>query len=118
MKRVLLVGDKPSPKMKPGAKPFKGAACQERLQLWIEQLRLNSERAMFVVINQCDYAWADFYYWDLIGIKIVALGNNASKALKGIKHFKLPHPSGLNRQINNKRLINRKLKECGKWLSN
>ena len=34
--------------------------------------------------------------------KIVALGNEASKALDkmGIKHLKMPHPSGLNRYLN------------------
>jgi len=36
--------------------------------------------------------------------KIVALGNQVSKLLTdmGIKHFKLPHPSGRNRLLNDK----------------
>lgn len=36
--------------------------------------------------------------------KIVALGNEASKILNymGIEHLKMPHPSGLNRKLNDK----------------
>jgi len=33
---VIFVGDKPSPKMKPGAKPFEGAACEKRLKEWLK----------------------------------------------------------------------------------
>lgn len=50
--------------------------------------------------------------------KIIALGNFASHALSklGITHFKLPHPSPLNRQINDPKFIEEKLKECKEYL--
>lgn len=50
--------------------------------------------------------------------KIVALGNTASKALELINkdHFKLPHPSPRNRQLNNLQFINCKLDSCLKYI--
>ena len=47
---------------------------------------------------------------------IIALGNNASKAIQG-EHFKLPHPSRLNRQLNDKEFIANRLKLCKDWLT-
>jgi|TARA_A100001388_G_C28769974_1_gene503210 hypothetical protein len=46
--------------------------------------------------------------------KVIALGNVASEALSkiGVEHFKLPHPSGLNRKLNDKKYVNKVLKEC------
>lgn len=116
IKVILFVGDKPSPKMKPGANPFKGAACESRLKAWISQLTTtykmyNSDS--FVDISSVTMAHLLHNY------KIVALGNNASKRLAkyNIPHFKLPHPSGRNRQINDKSYIEAKLTECKKYIS-
>jgi len=117
---IVFVGDKPSPRMRPGAKPFEGAACEQRLKEWIDFVKPfflpRPVGKHYEIVNQCDHVWAELYYWHCMGHKLVALGNNASKALKGIPHFKLPHPSGSNRQINNKKFIKAKLEECKKWL--
>lgn len=50
--------------------------------------------------------------------KIVALGGVASAVLKrmGVDHFKLPHPSGRNRQLNDPSVEKRALKELKQWL--
>ena len=40
---IIFVGDRPSPKMKPGAKPFEGAACEKRLKEWIKRLGLRKK---------------------------------------------------------------------------
>jgi hypothetical protein len=50
--------------------------------------------------------------------KIIALGEVASKSLNkvGVSHFKLPHPSPLNRKLNDKVFIQNILKECKKYL--
>ena len=120
---ILFVGDRPSKRMKPGARPFEGAACESRLYSWIAELIPFDDLDLrgvkkYELINQCDYAWADLYAAHIIGevSAIIALGNNASKALGKIPHFKLPHPSGKNRQINDKEFINKKLQECKEWL--
>ena len=50
--------------------------------------------------------------------RVIALGNVASDALKkvGVDHFKMPHPSGLNRQLNDKSFEESKVKECYNYL--
>lgn len=116
---IIFVGDKPSPRMKPGARPFEGSNCEDRLHRWIYTLigMLDESITKWDIINQCDYAHVNFVAMTLRdGCKLVALGNNASKALGSIPHFKLPHPSGKNRQVNNKKFIDKKLSECREWL--
>jgi uracil-DNA glycosylase len=112
---VIFIGDRPSPRMKKNAEPFEGAACEKRLKEWIRFLIESS--LYYKVINQCDWTYHDFHVLLLQQHKIVALGNNASKALGDIPHFKLPHPSGLNRQINNKAFVKKQLKLCKKWIN-
>ena len=50
--------------------------------------------------------------------KIIALGNEVSKFLKeyDVNHFKLPHPSGLNHQLNDSNFVDLQLKLCRKYL--
>lgn len=51
--------------------------------------------------------------------KIVALGNFASKALSklNIEHHAMPHPSGLNRNLNDPQYEALQLNECRKYLN-
>ncbi len=111
---ILFVGDSPSPKMKPDAPAFAGAVCEPRLEAWISIVAKEHE---YYIVNKTNPAFlAILYLAKTTGAKIVALGNNASKALGDTYHFKLPHPSGRNRQLNNKQFVAKKLKECKKWL--
>lgn len=114
---IIFVGDKPSPRMHVDALPFEGAKCEPRLKAWIKLLRGGRKT---LVINRVDrllsyyvHAW----YWRPMQYKFVALGNAASKALGEVPHFKLPHPSGLNRQLNDKAFVADKLAECKTWLN-
>jgi len=52
--------------------------------------------------------------------KVIALGNVASEALAkiNIDHFKLPHPSGLNRKLNDKVYVQKVLSECKEYYEN
>lgn len=116
MSKVLLVGDAPSGLNLDPKVPFIGSKCWPRLQNWMESLEC---RADSIIINQSDYTFPQLlsvitYH----NIPVVALGNNASKALKDIPHFKLPHPSGLNRQINDKSFINQQLSAAKSYISN
>jgi hypothetical protein len=51
--------------------------------------------------------------------KVIALGGMVSKVLSdlNIDHYTLPHPSPLNRQINDKAFIKKKLEECRNYLN-
>ena len=51
--------------------------------------------------------------------KIVALGKTAEKALTllQLSHFTMPHPSGLNRQLNDKNYVQEKLKGLKDYLA-
>ena len=50
--------------------------------------------------------------------KIIALGNKVSNQLikEGVDHFMLPHPSPLNRLLNNKVMIRHSLVACKSYL--
>lgn len=116
---IIFVGDKPSNKMKPGARPFKGAACEKRLMGWLNYI--NADAYIFYnsdtmkEIGKLQYLMS---FAQNKNLPVVALGLTASKRLDllYIPHFKLPHPSGRNRQINDKEFINKKLQECRKWI--
>lgn len=55
---------------------------------------------------------------DLPMPKIVALGKMATWALDKIEmpYFELPHPSGLNRKVNDKAALQKMLADCKAWL--
>jgi uracil-DNA glycosylase len=110
---ILFVGDKPSKRTDPSV-PFKGASCEKRLHQWIETI---GEQPFYIVNSVSKEDILQINLWIAIGNPIIALGNNASKRLGKAPHFKLPHPSGRNRQINNKDLICSKLQECREWLN-
>lgn len=109
---VLFVGDTPSAKTDPN-QAFKGAACEKRLLGWIEQL-LGGNLTQYRLVNRTDVDFDMIVFVHYMQSKgpIVALGNNASEHLKHYPHFKLPHPSGRNRLLNNKSYIDNNIAEC------
>lgn len=50
--------------------------------------------------------------------KILALGQTVGDVLVslGIGHFRLPHPSGLNRQLNDRVFVRQTLNQCNEYL--
>jgi hypothetical protein len=50
--------------------------------------------------------------------KIIALGRVASDGLRGVAvdHFMLPHPSGLNRQLNDPSFVDERLASCKNYV--
>ena len=103
---VVFVGDSPSKLMLPGAPAFVGARCESRLRSWIS---LEAPTLEILVVNQTDSGFEEIKNANAV---FVAMGENASKALKGIRHFKLPHPSGLNRKLNDKVWLQSQLEQC------
>jgi uracil-DNA glycosylase len=114
---ILFVGDRPSKRMKAGAKAFEGAACEKRLSEWIQQLTTQPVQNYYIVnsvLGTEDIALINL--WIQMDLPIVALGDVASRRMKTARHFKLPHPSGRNRQLNSPEFIATKLAECKRWL--
>lgn len=110
MVKTIFVGDKPSPRMKPGAKAFDGAVCYKRLIEWVKYLNAYPS----TVFNRNDIeliGWMTLSMLESNNIKFIALGNKASDYLKDmhVDHFKLPHPSGRNRKLNNKKYVEEQL---------
>lgn len=119
---ILFVGDKPSAKNKSQDIPFVGTKSYKRLLEWIFEMDLDITDLAITNISQAefnDHGPEVDTHWGMIRYTaVVALGKKASKGLTklGIPHFELPHPSGLNRQCNNKIFISKKLKECKTYL--
>lgn len=115
---VLFVGQNPS------AKPASKNTTFDRLNEWTADLGID----MYGFVNACSVPGkVTKAQVDLDNLrkavysfsKVVALGNFASEALTsiGCDHFKLPHPSPLNRQINDKQFISNALSQCRQYLS-
>lgn len=106
---ILFVGDKPSPRMAPTSRAFQGAACEDRVYKWINKIlsRPRVREWAYPAFRICNSTDNDCIYYARESSCVIALGNNASKFLTShnISHFKLPHPSGRNRQINDKTFI-------------
>lgn len=71
-----------------------------------EDYEINKDRMIDVAELSKDYK------------KVIALGTNVSDTLchMGINHFRLPHPSGLNRQLNDTNYVNDLLQSCKLYL--
>lgn len=118
MKNVIVIGLNPT-KL---AIPRKGGAWR-RFQEWLDYLDI--DKVSFTNLSP-DPHW-DKKHMDTAFLKdsirehtkVIAWGPSVSKYLTkmGVEHFVLPHPSPLNRQINDKDFINRKLDECKEYLN-
>lgn len=110
-KKVIFVGDRPSRLNESPDVAFVGASCYPRLIQWISKLELSNYELLNSHTSQ-QIQKVEKYYKE--GHKIIALGLAAATRLKknSIEHFKLPHPSGLNRQINNQNYIDEVLADA------
>lgn len=115
--KVLFIGLNPTK-----AKYRKGCAWY-RLHDWIEDMGID----IFAFTNLSFDPWWDGKMNDDLyqivsksveGHKVVALGGKVSKVLNrlNVDHFMLPHPSPLNRQINDTVYISDQLKKCLEYI--
>jgi hypothetical protein len=99
--KILFISDKPS----------KGAKHEKRCKDYI--LKVVEEGDQVCLINSTNkFLGMYLKYYVSTNLPIVTFGNNASDAIEPVMHFKLSHPSGLNRRNSDKKLIDSKLKEC------
>lgn len=112
---VLFVGDRPSRLNKDPEVAFIGSRSEKVLKNWIDFL--NPKEAS-LINSHTSILMLRIEVYSNLGDTVVALGNVASQRLTkaGIPHFKLPHPSGRNRKLNNKKFIDSELKKCQTYL--
>jgi hypothetical protein len=119
MHRILFIGLNPT-KL---SIPRKGGAWHRFCQ-WLDEMSL-PQIVSFTNLSPDPY-WGgkeidtEFFLESIGGYdKIVVWGPKVSERLKkmGIEHFVLPHPSPLNRQINNSDYIRQCLENCKKYLN-
>jgi hypothetical protein len=129
---VVFVGSNPS-RSSPDSSPFHiSVKSRKTLDAWIENINAN-----FVFLNVSDQKTEDNKPLSIAMIKqskdllvsklsqypdakIIALGKTASKALyfAGIKDFlTLPHPSGMNRQLNDARTVDNTKQSLIKYIN-
>ena len=112
--KVLVLGQNPSKR---------GGTSKSLMRLaeWIEFLELkqfsfaNVYDAYKVETASADPALNDYVRsYD----RVIALGQTASRTLSamGVSHFRMPHPSGLNRQLNDQKFVHEKLEACKNYL--
>lgn len=117
MIKVVFVGDEPSRTNIDPDIPFVGAKCFQRLTEWIKELNVD----YYICLNSnkdSDMVKIDRLVKE--GFKVVALGCKASDRLvkSQINHHPMPHPSGLNRKLNDKHYMSLELMHCYEYVHN
>jgi len=110
---IIFVGDKPSKKNVDPDVAFVGTLSYKRLLEWIWIMNIDISDVKMINISK-------MWKYEPYGAskRVIALGKNAAKAIEywAPNAFILPHPSGLNRKLNDKKWLNSELKKCRKWL--
>ena len=116
---IYFIGDKPSKNNIDTEVAFVGTRSYKTLLDWIYRMNLSINKI-------CLYNADDFVRLTdnnkTITIhehdQVVALGREASRALDKaiIPHLRIPHPSGLNRKLNDPQFVNKFLKECKSYV--
>ena len=115
--RVLVVGINPSTAKKGWSTTW------SRLPRWADHIGLEIFSFTNCIHSQGKYSLKSVDYDALRECcrgykKVIALGNFPSEALRriGVDHFALPHPSGLNRKLNDKQYEREQLNLCRDYI--
>ena len=118
MNRVILVGINPS------GKPFRKGCSLDKMNAWMEALGFHHYSFSNVIPYEGEYKMrdvdADFVRSFTDGYnKVIALGGFASRALSRarVPHHVLPHPSPLNRKLNDKQYEKECIDKCKEYLN-
>lgn len=118
--KLLVIGINQPPT---GYKNGKETGTIRRLNQWMSEFGVNIFSFSNVHEDRCHLPLKNVNYERLGEMvngyeKIITLGDYPSKALDkiGISYFKLPHPSGLNRLLNDKTFVENVLSQCKKYI--
>lgn len=120
---IYFVADKPSKKNVHKSTPLVGTRSYKTFVNWLADMSIDCTRVR--LYNQSDSPFdgsaARFLNEgiDKGNIKVVALGKAAMKYLNdtGVKeYYSLPHPSGLNRVLNDKKKLKETLAKCQAYI--
>lgn len=113
---ILIVGQNPS--FRTGSR-LSPSLC--RLNKWMTELGV--KQWSFINASQAKIAASNNIDWQTLELarpyqRVLALGNFAATALSklGIQHFQLPHPSPLNRKLNDSKYEKIVLCDCNNYL--
>jgi hypothetical protein len=116
--RVLVLGINPS-----NGKRVKQIITLKRLPQWMNTIGVDKYDFANCIPYKGRYCQADVDLKDvrrrcMSYDRVIALGNFPSAVLVkiGVRHFKLPHPSGLNRLLNNAEYVRDCLDRCRKYV--
>ena len=115
MIKVVFVGDAPSSKNIDPNVAFIGTPSHKNLIGWLAKLNCND----YILINSN----TEYNLEKIAALskenKIVALGKKAGDRLAKIEvaHFKMPHPSPLNRILNDESKVNEFLEMCREYIN-
>ena len=122
MNKILVIGLNPSNRPTHGNRHVKNSTF-DRLHRWMDEIEVehfsfmnvNDRRGRttmkdvdFETISEVSYTYT----------RIVCLGGFVSRVLErmGIQHFRMPHPSPLNRQLNDKDYERKMIDECRRYV--
>jgi len=125
--RVIFIGQNPSKHNLDQNIPFLGTKSERILLNWLKKMSIDYAHCIFMnVSNKPGKLKVSDYNLDALkllinhhkNVPVIALGNIASDVLNriNVKHFKLPHPSGKNRKLNDKTFINIELLKCKEYI--
>lgn len=117
--KVLIVGINPS-----SSKRVDPCITLKRLYRWTDSLGIQFFSFVNCIGRPGPYTHMDIDYEFLLTCvngydKVIALGGFPSRALNklGIDHFVMPHPSGLNRKLNDPAYEKQALEECSEYIN-
>lgn len=125
---VLFIGDRPNPRKNRSMDvPFVGTKSYLVLLEWFYRMDVDVNQVSIVnshdVNGQITFA-APISIFDLSKTRFILLGKAAEEAwdtwwigsLNPPKAFKLPHPSGLNRELNDVKKLSTLLTRCREFI--
>lgn len=116
MIKAVFVGDEPSKTNVSPDVAFVGAKCFPTVVKWIKELNPD----YYVCLNSDTVSQlSDISKLAKAGFKVIAFGNKASERLVkwNVPHIMMPHPSGLNRKLNDKQAMALELMTAHSYLA-